>query len=89
MKASKVSAFVVLTCASAVALAQTPSTGKTRQQVQQELMQAQHDGIVPVSKHDYPPSPARIARNKELHALTKHAGEQMPVQDHHDNLASR
>ncbi|MGV7242878.1 DUF4148 domain-containing protein [Caballeronia sp. M23-90] len=90
MKASKISAVVVFACASAVAFAQVPSSGKTREQVKQELAQAQHDGIVPAPKHDYPPSPARVARNKEVHALTKHAGEQIPVQaDHHDTVAGR
>nr|WP_272544876.1 DUF4148 domain-containing protein [Burkholderia cepacia]MDC6099558.1 DUF4148 domain-containing protein [Burkholderia cepacia] len=47
----------------------TVSRGKTREQVQQELVQAYHDGLLPTSKHDYPPSEATIARNKELHQL--------------------
>ncbi|HDR8911271.1 TPA: DUF4148 domain-containing protein [Burkholderia multivorans] len=46
-----------------------PSQGKTREQVRRELIQAYHDGLLPTSKHDYPPSPATIARNKELHNL--------------------
>lgn len=40
---------------------------KTREQVRQELIRAYHDGVLPTSKHDYPPSPQTIARNKELH----------------------
>ncbi|WP_338418461.1 DUF4148 domain-containing protein [Burkholderia cenocepacia] len=47
----------------------TMSRGKTREQVHQELIQAYHDGLLPTSKHDYPPSEALIARNKELHQL--------------------
>ncbi|WP_407973385.1 DUF4148 domain-containing protein (plasmid) [Burkholderia pyrrocinia] len=42
---------------------------KTREQVRQELIPAYHDGVLPTSKHDYPPSPATIARNKELYNL--------------------
>ncbi|KWF26788.1 hypothetical protein WL88_10570 [Burkholderia diffusa] len=49
----------------------TVSRGKTREQVQQELNQAYHDGLLPTSKHDYPPSEATIARNKELHRLSE------------------
>ncbi|ABX19940.1 hypothetical protein BMULJ_06275 (plasmid) [Burkholderia multivorans ATCC 17616] len=49
----------------------TVSRGKTREQVQQELIQAYHDGLLPTSKHDYPPSEATIARNKELHQLSE------------------
>nr|WP_310678379.1 hypothetical protein [Burkholderia multivorans] len=37
----------------------------------QELIQAYHDGLLPTSKHDYPPSEATIARNKELHQLSE------------------
>ncbi|MGK8405162.1 MULTISPECIES: DUF4148 domain-containing protein [Burkholderia cepacia complex] len=54
--------------ASAVSQSGNPtSQGKTREQVRQELIQAWHDGLLPTSRHDYPPSPATIARNKELH----------------------
>ncbi|MBF5008658.1 DUF4148 domain-containing protein [Burkholderia pseudomultivorans] len=45
------------------------SQTKTREQVRQELIQAYHDGLLPTSKHDYPASPATIARNKELHQI--------------------
>ena len=47
------------------------SQGKTREQVRQELIQAYHDGLLPIRKHDYPPSAATIARNKELHKLSE------------------
>ncbi|GAB7524815.1 DUF4148 domain-containing protein [Paraburkholderia sp. 2C] len=62
---------------------------KTRAQVQQELAQARHDGVVPVSKAGYPPSADQIARNKELHTIAKHAGEVSPGMDQHDAIASR
>ncbi|MGV7241742.1 DUF4148 domain-containing protein [Caballeronia sordidicola] len=86
MKASKnIPAVLVLTCASVVAFAQTPPSGKTRQQVQQELVQARHDGIIPTTKNDYPPSAATVARNQDVHAVTKHPGERVPAQaDLHD-----
>ncbi|HDR9037942.1 TPA: DUF4148 domain-containing protein [Burkholderia contaminans] len=45
--------------------------GKTREQVRQELIRAYHDGVLPISKRDYPPSPQAIARNKELHNLVE------------------
>lgn len=63
--------------------------GKTRAQVNQELAQAQHDGIIPHSKTQYPPSTERIARNKELHAIAWHDGEKAPSMDHHDTVAAR
>ncbi|WP_063801483.1 DUF4148 domain-containing protein [Burkholderia ubonensis] len=44
-------------------------SGKTREQVRQELIRAYHDGLLPTSNHDYPPGPETIARNKELHSL--------------------
>ncbi|RQS71520.1 DUF4148 domain-containing protein [Burkholderia sp. Bp8963] len=47
----------------------TVQQGKTREQVRQELIQAYHDGMLPNSKRDYPPSRETIARNKELHNL--------------------
>ena len=64
--------------------------GKTREQVQQELAQARHDGLLSISKTGYPPSSEQIARNKELHAISKHAGEANPDVDRHDAvIASR
>ncbi len=63
--------------------------GKTRSQVQQELAQARHDGVIPVSKTNYPPTDEQIARNKEVHALSKHPGETAPALDRHDSFAAR
>ncbi|NPT35796.1 DUF4148 domain-containing protein [Paraburkholderia xenovorans] len=78
-------ALTMIASASQIAQAQ----GKSRAQVNQELVQAQHDGVIPHSKTQYPPSADRIARNKELHAITWHAGETAPPLDHHDSLAAR
>jgi chaperone required for assembly of F1-ATPase len=69
-----------------VALAQ----GKTREQVRQELAQARHDGMLPISKTSYPPTADQMARNRELHAIARHPGEANPAIDHHDGtFASR
>jgi Domain of unknown function (DUF4148) len=45
--------------------------GKTREQVRQELIQAQRDGLLPTSKTDYPPSPELIARNRALYEVVE------------------
>ncbi|WP_244962344.1 DUF4148 domain-containing protein [Burkholderia diffusa] len=58
---------------------------RTRQEVRQELLRARHDGVIPSPKHDYPPSPATIARNQEIHRSTVHRGESAPVVDAHDD----
>ncbi|CAB3748281.1 hypothetical protein GQ57_18820 [Burkholderia sp. MSh2] len=68
---------------------QTQTQGKTRTQVVNELKQAQHDGVVPISKTQYPPSGEVVARNKELHGISVHGGEKKPQTDNHDNLATR
>jgi len=44
--------------------AQLPTLGKTREQVQQELIEAERAGLVPSGKHDYPPSQQAINRNR-------------------------
>jgi hypothetical protein len=81
-----VTASLCAALAAQAALAQ----GKTRAQVQQELAQARHDGLVPISKTSYPPSAEQIARNRELHAVAKHPGEANPRIDQHDGpIASR
>ncbi|RQU79364.1 DUF4148 domain-containing protein [Burkholderia cenocepacia] len=46
---------------------QTAASGKTREQVRAELVQAQKDGWLPVNKIDYPPSEAQIERNRQLY----------------------
>ena len=51
------------------AYAQSKSPGLTRADVFAQLVQARADGILPYHRTDYPPSPATIARNKELYAL--------------------
>ncbi|MEN8516013.1 DUF4148 domain-containing protein [Burkholderia sp. RS02] len=58
---------------------------KTRQEVRRELMRARHDGVIPSPNHDYPASPAAVARNQEIHRSTVHGGENAPTVDAHDN----
>lgn len=56
-------------------IAQT--SGVTREQVKQELIQAQAQGLLPSSHNDYPPSARTIARNKTIYAIrhsSEHAG---------------
>ncbi|AKM02214.1 DUF4148 domain-containing protein [Burkholderia pyrrocinia] len=96
MKTAKLAALFVTATLSlgmatqaAFAQAQTQTQGKTRAQVVNELKQAQHDGIVPTSKTQYPPTSEIIARNKELHGISMHGGEKKPQADNHDNLATR
>ena len=91
MSMARLSVFFVGASMSALAFAQTAlAQGKTRAEVTHELIRAQHDGTVPANKHNYPPSADLVARNKELHALSVHAGESGPALDAHDSrLASR
>ncbi|AJZ56094.1 DUF4148 domain-containing protein [Paraburkholderia fungorum] len=91
MRIARLSVFFVATSMSALTFAQTaPSQGKTRAEVVQALVQAQHEGTVPANKHNYPPSADLVARNKELHTLSVHAGESGHELDAHDSrLASR
>ncbi|NTX26466.1 DUF4148 domain-containing protein [Burkholderia pyrrocinia] len=58
---------------------------KTRQEVRQERVRARHDGVIPSPNHDYPASPAAVARNQEIHRSTVHRGEKAPMVDAHDN----
>ncbi|CAB3786201.1 hypothetical protein LMG28614_02252 [Paraburkholderia ultramafica] len=67
----------------------TASAQKTRDQVRQELLQAQHDGLVVAGKQPYPPTAETQARNKELHAITKHAGQTGSGFDSHDYIAQQ
>ncbi|WP_321802473.1 DUF4148 domain-containing protein [Burkholderia sp. BCC1993] len=96
MKTAKLAALFVTATLSlgvasqaAFAQAQTQTQGKTRAQVINELKQAQHDGVVPTSKTQYPPTSEIVARNKELHGLSVHADEKAPQADNHDSLATR
>ncbi|MDR5837428.1 DUF4148 domain-containing protein [Caballeronia sp. LZ034LL] len=77
---------VLITSSLALALASGAASaqGKSRDQVRQELVQAQHDGDVPSGKTQYPPSEQLVARNKEVHASAVHAGEKSPSVDQHD-----
>jgi hypothetical protein len=43
---------------------QRPAGEKTREQVRQELIEAERAGLVPAPRGDYPPSRATIARNQ-------------------------
>lgn len=85
----KCSRFVVAASILSISLAAfaqgAAAQSKSRQDVQQELLQAQHDGVIPVSKHSYPPSPELVQRNRELHQVTVHRGEKQPMLDAHDS----
>ncbi|KVG26903.1 DUF4148 domain-containing protein [Burkholderia diffusa] len=94
MKTVKLAALLVaatlsLDITTQAAFAQTQTQGKTRSEVVTELKQAQHDGTVPTSKTQYPPTSEIVARNKELHGISVHAGEKSPQADNHDSLATR
>ncbi|MDP9581547.1 UNVERIFIED_ORG: hypothetical protein J2791_000828 [Burkholderia contaminans] len=94
MKTTKLAAlFITATLSLGITtqapFAQTQTQGKTRTEVINELKQAQHDGVVPTSKTQYPPTSEMIARNRELHVISMHAGEKTPQADHHDSLATR
>ncbi|RQR37632.1 DUF4148 domain-containing protein [Burkholderia sp. Bp9143] len=84
-----ITATLSLGVASQAAFAQTQTQGKTRAEVINELKQAQHDGTLPTSKTQYPPTAEIVARNKELHGISVHAGEKAPQADNHDSLATR
>lgn len=80
------------TAAALTALALSPAAfaqGKTRDEVRQELIRAQHEGVVPAGKNDYPPSAALVARNKELHAISVHGGKTDLALDQHDQTVAR
>ncbi|SAK44681.1 hypothetical protein AWB80_00788 [Caballeronia pedi] len=89
MRAAKGAVVLAITGISFGLVSQSAMAQKSRQQVQQELVQAQHDGVVPSTKTQYPPTDAMIARNKEVHAVTTHRGEKSPATDHHDQPVSR
>lgn len=44
-------------------------SGKTREQVREELRQAYRDGLLPHRRGEFPPSAETIRRNKRLYAL--------------------
>ncbi|MEN2468667.1 DUF4148 domain-containing protein [Burkholderia sp. GS2Y] len=84
-----VTATLSLGMATQAAFAQSQTQGKTRTQVVNELKQAQHEGVVPTGKTQYPPTGEMVARNKELHGISVHRGEKAPQTDNHDDLAKR
>jgi hypothetical protein len=93
MNAIRLSTVLVTALLSTAVFAQSAQTGdktggKTRAEVHQELLKAQHEGAVPVSKLDYPPKAETVKRNKELHEIAKHPGENDPAFDHHDKAKS-
>lgn len=62
-------AFADRTAFAQTAAAMTPpvvaaNTGKTRAEVRAELVQAEQQGLLPVSKNNYPPTQQEIARNR-------------------------
>ncbi|MBP0595567.1 DUF4148 domain-containing protein [Paraburkholderia sp. LEh10] len=76
MKRQAIAVTLVMAAAAGTVAAQDVSTGpwKTREQVRAEIEQARRDGLLPYRRHDYPPSKATIARNKELYAITHSNG---------------
>ncbi|WP_423395975.1 DUF4148 domain-containing protein [Burkholderia sp. LMG 21824] len=67
-----VAAFVVATLSlpfGTQAFAQSTQAPLTRAEVRQQLIDAEANGLLPFNRNDYPPSPAQIARNRELYAL--------------------
>ncbi|PRX36551.1 uncharacterized protein DUF4148 [Paraburkholderia sp. BL18I3N2] len=80
-----VAALTILGAASHVAQAQ----GKSRAEVKQELAQAQHAGLIPSSKTQYPPDARTIARNKQTHAIAWHGHKTTPSVDQHDKLSAK
>jgi hypothetical protein len=85
MNVARFSALLAAALLSTAAFAQgTQASDKTRAEVHQELLKAQHDGTIPAGKLDYPPSAETVARNKELHDISKHGGEEAHALDNHD-----
>ncbi|MFM0187963.1 DUF4148 domain-containing protein [Paraburkholderia nemoris] len=80
-----VAAVMSICTASQAAHAQS----KSREQVRNELALAQHDGMFQGGKRPYPPNDDTSTRNKELHAISRHAGEKAPSVDQHDGLPTR
>lgn len=60
--------------------------GKTRQEVRQELTEAQHNGQVPARNADYPPSKDTVKRNQQSHKAAVHPkNEKTNGIDSHDD----
>ncbi|MDR5855764.1 DUF4148 domain-containing protein [Caballeronia sp. LZ062] len=90
MKAVRIAVIIVTAGVSAGSMSAAISAeSKTREQVRQELLMAQHDGVTAVNKPQYPPTDEMLTRNRELHTLTRHAGEESPAFEQHDAVAGR
>ncbi|MFM0226580.1 DUF4148 domain-containing protein [Paraburkholderia dipogonis] len=50
---------------------QPQQMGKSREQVRQELIEAQRQGLIPNTEADYPPSQRSIDANKARHAAVQ------------------
>ncbi|WP_323120373.1 DUF4148 domain-containing protein [Burkholderia alba] len=82
MKAAKLIALAASLTVSAAVFAElppstqtSPTGGKTREQVRAELVDAQHHGVIPAKKTDYPPSADTVKQNQRTHAIAKHGGQ--------------
>ncbi len=89
MKAAKLAVVLAMTGVSIGLVSQAALAQKSREQVRQELAQAQHEGYTPAGRTQYPPTEASIARNKEIHAVATHRGERTLGADRHDQIAGR
>lgn len=57
--------------AQATLAGQPQQMGKSREQVRQELLEAQRQGLIPNTEADYPPSQRSIDANKARHAAVQ------------------
>ncbi|AOJ83677.1 hypothetical protein WS86_23850 [Burkholderia savannae] len=90
MNTTKLMAWAAAAALTTLAVAPAAfAQGKTRAEVRQDLIRAQHEGIVPAGKNDYPPSPALVERNKQLHAISVHGGKTNVALDQHDRTVAR
>ncbi|KVL25350.1 hypothetical protein [Burkholderia sp. MSMB1835] len=60
---------------------------KRRRDVIQERLRARRDGAIPIPSpaHDYPASPAAVARHRAIHRATVRRGDESPPVDAHDD----
>ncbi|KWA13532.1 hypothetical protein WL26_14190 [Burkholderia cepacia] len=76
---------MIVVAAAVLSIAALSQAAAAQQKTRQELVRARHDGVIPSPNHDYPASPATVARNQEIHRATVHRGEAAPRVDAHDN----
>jgi hypothetical protein len=81
-KSAQLLALAASLTLSATAFAELPSSSqpgqngaKSRAQVRAELVDAQHHGVIPAKKTDYPPSADTVKQNRQTHAIAKHDGQ--------------